>query len=159
MAEELVNNFHRQMKEEEGRRITAVEAFSLAEKRIQKLNTKLTEADRERKSADAALYGAEKQAENQRRQLCQTEDQLSAAREQIEVLKKKLEEVEKAAKKAEQDGYDIKVAKTEKTLRVEVSGVCGTYCLQVWNEALNQARVEAFSTLRRVENIYYPPAI
>ena len=32
MAEELVNNFYRQMKEEEGRRIAAVETFSLAEK-------------------------------------------------------------------------------------------------------------------------------
>ena len=31
MAEELVNNSHRQMKEEEGRRITVVEAFTLAE--------------------------------------------------------------------------------------------------------------------------------
>ena len=67
--------------------------------------------------------------------------------------------MEKAAKKAEQDGYDIKVAKTEKTLRVEVSGVCGTYCLQVWNEALNQARVEASSILRRIESVNYLPAI
>ena len=31
MAEELVNNSHRQMKEEEGWRITALEAFTLAE--------------------------------------------------------------------------------------------------------------------------------
>ena len=31
MAKELVNNSHRQMKEEEGRRITVVEAFTLAE--------------------------------------------------------------------------------------------------------------------------------
>ena len=31
MAEELVNNSHRQMKEEEGRRITVVEAFTLTE--------------------------------------------------------------------------------------------------------------------------------
>ena len=31
MAEELVNNSHRQMKEEEGRHITVVEAFTLAE--------------------------------------------------------------------------------------------------------------------------------
>ena len=62
MFEELVNNLHRKMKEEERRLIAAVEAFSLAEKRIQKLNTKLTEANRERKSAEAALHGVEKQA-------------------------------------------------------------------------------------------------
>ena len=88
MAEELVNNSHRQMKEEEGRRIAAMETFSLAEKGIQELNTKLTKADQERKSAEAALYGAKKQEESQCRQLHQTKDQLFAAREQIEVLKR-----------------------------------------------------------------------
>jgi len=29
----------------------------------------------------------------------------------------------------------------------------------VWNEALNQAGVEASSILRRAESVYYPPAI
>ena len=47
-AEELVNNSHMQMKEEEGSHIAAVDAFTLAEKRIQDLNTKLTEANREK---------------------------------------------------------------------------------------------------------------
>ena len=51
------------------------------------------------------------------------------------------------------------MTKTEEALRVEVAEVCRFYCLQVWNEALDQARVEASSTLRRVENVYYPPAI
>ena len=47
------------MKEEEGRRIVDVEAFSLAEKRIQELNTKLTKANQDRKSAKATLLGVE----------------------------------------------------------------------------------------------------
>lgn len=51
------------------------------------------------------------------------------------------------------------MAETEENLRVEVSGVCRNYCLQVWNDALNQARVDASSTLRRPESVYYPPAI
>lgn len=55
MVEELVNNSHNQMKEDEGRNIAAVESFTLVEKRIQELNTKLTKADREKKSAKAAL--------------------------------------------------------------------------------------------------------
>ena len=29
----------------------------------------------------------------------------------------------------------------------------------MWNEAFNQAGVEAFSALRRAERVYYPPAI
>ena len=73
-----------------------MEAFSLAEKRIQELNNQLIEVDRGRKSVKAALHGVEKQAKTQCKQLHQTEDQLSTAKEQIGVLKKKLEEAEKA---------------------------------------------------------------
>lgn len=68
MAEELVTESHWQMKEKESRRITVVEAFSLIEKRIQELNNQLTEADRERKSVEAALHGAKRQVETQRKQ-------------------------------------------------------------------------------------------
>ena len=74
VVEELVNNLHKQMKEEESRPIAAVEAFSLVKKRIQELNMKMIEADRERKSVEAALHKAKKQAENQCRQLRQIED-------------------------------------------------------------------------------------
>ena len=59
---------HWQMKEKESRRIIVVEAFSLIEKRIQELNNQLTEADRERKSVESALYGAKRQVETQRKQ-------------------------------------------------------------------------------------------
>ena len=97
MAEELVNNSHRQMKEEEGRRITVVEAFTLAEQRVKDLNAKLTEAIREKKSAEATLEGAKRQEEIQGQRLQQTEDQLSISKEQIGTLKRKLEEAEKAA--------------------------------------------------------------
>ena len=51
------------------------------------------------------------------------------------------------------------MAETVDALRAEVLEVCRTYCFQVWNEALNQAGVEASSILRKVENIYYPLAI
>ena len=51
------------------------------------------------------------------------------------------------------------MAETEESFRVEVSGVCRNYCLQVWNEALSQAGVEASFVLRKAESVYYPPAI
>ena len=107
-------------------------------------------------------------------------DQLSSSKEQIAALRKKLEEAQKLkdqaerlktkaenakmeAKKAwdevEQHGYDVGVAETEETLRVEVPVVCRTYCAQTWEEALNRAGVQASSELRRPENIYFPPAI
>ena len=47
----------------------------------------------------------------------------------------------------------------EEALKAEVLGVCRIYCAQVWDEALNQAGVEASSMLRKAENIYYPPTI
>ena len=37
--------------------------------------------------------------------------------------------------------------------------VCRIDCIQTWNEALNRARVEASSKLRKAENVFYPIAI
>ena len=70
-----------------------------------------------------------------------------------------MKEAEKAKDKAEQDGYNIGVTETKKALRAEVSGVCRNYCFQVWNEALNQAKVKASSILKRLQSAYYPPVI
>ena len=81
-------------------------------------------------------------------------------------MKKKLEEVEKAKAlaeeardeavktkdAAEQHGYDVGVVETKDSLRAEVPTVCRTYCDLVWDVALNQARVEAFSVLRKAES-------
>ena len=60
---------------------------------------------------------------------------------------------------AEQKGYDLEVAETEETLRAEIPVVCRIYCAQTWDEALNLARVEASSELRKAENVFYSPAI
>ena len=98
---------------------------------------------------------------------------MAATKTQIAALKKKLEEAKKdkalveetrdEAMKAkdvvEQHGYDVGVAETEDSLRAEVPAVCRTYCALIWDEALNQAGVEASSVLRKAKSIYYPPAI
>ena len=52
------------MKDEEARRIAAMEVFRVAERKTQELTIKLTEAEREKKSAEAALDGAKKQVES-----------------------------------------------------------------------------------------------
>ena len=44
------------------------------------------------------------------------------------------------------------MVETEDSLRAEVPTVCRTYCDLVWDVALNQARVEAFSVLRKAES-------
>ena len=119
------------MKDEEARCIAAVESFKVADKKSQELTTKLTKVERDKRSAEAALDGVEEQVEAQRKQLCQTEADLASARDQVKILSKKLEEVEKAKDQAEQDGYEVVVAETEKALRVEVSKVCRYYYLHV----------------------------
>ena len=67
-----------------------------------------------------------------------------------------MEEAEKANDQAEQDDYNVGGVETEEAFRAEVFEVCRNYCLQVWNKALSLAEVKASSTLRRVENVYYP---
>ena len=64
-----MDDAHAQLKKEEARHIAFVQTLAVAEKRIKDLNTKLTEANKERKSVEAALAGAEKQAKDQRLQL------------------------------------------------------------------------------------------
>ena len=63
---------------------------------------------------------------------------------------------EKERDEVEQHGYDVGVAETEDTLRAEVPAICRAYCAQTWEEALNQAGVEALSGLRRPESIIFP---
>lgn len=55
-----MNNTHCQFKEEEAQHIPAMQTFSVAEKRVKELTIKLIEANRDRKSVEATLAGAEK---------------------------------------------------------------------------------------------------
>ena len=106
----MVDYSYCQMKEEEGRWITAIDAFQVVEKSNQELKSMLTKAKREKRSAKVTLDSAERQVEGQRVLLRQAEDQLATSKKQIAALKKKFEEVKKAKDKAKQDGYDIGVA-------------------------------------------------
>ena len=77
------------------------------------------------------MDGAEKQAEAQRKQLCQTKANLATARDQVKKFSKKLKEVKKAKDQAEQDGYEVREANTKNALKAELSKVCRSYYLQV----------------------------
>ena len=66
---------------------------------------------------------------------------------------------EKERDEAKQHGYDVGIVETEDTLRAEVPVVCRAYCIQAWEEALNQVGVEASSELRKPESIIFPPAL
>ena len=141
---------------------------------------KLQVEEQARKSAESALEGYQKQAEDQGNRLREANAELKRAQKQVLVLRKHLEETQKlkeraekskeqaekakidaeqAMNEAEQRGYEVGIAETEKALRVEVLEVCRIYCARTWNEALNRVGVEASSKLRKPENVFYPEAI
>ena len=122
--EEIYHSVAQQLDDERQRKVSAVQMLNIAENSNKDLKEKLKTEEQLRKSAEAALKGAETQAESQRK-LVEERDE------------------------AEQHGYDVGVAETEDALRAEVPVVCRAYCAQTWEEALNQARVEASSGLRK----------
>ena len=176
----MYHSISQQLDDERKRRIAAVQTLTIAENNNTDLRKKLTAEEQAKKSTDAALKGAETQAESQRKLTNKAKEQLVASKEQVAALKQQLEEAkklkdraekarmqaeedkakaEKERDEAEQHGYDVGVAETEDTLRAEVPAVCRAYCTQTWEEAHNQAEVEASSELRKPESIIFPPAL
>ena len=82
------------MDDERKRRVTVVQLFNIADQSIKDLRKKLAEEEKARKSADAALEGAERQAKEQRQLLREAKDQLASSQEQMAALKKKLEKAQ-----------------------------------------------------------------
>ena len=176
----MTNSLYQQLDEERKRRATAVQTITIAENSNTDLRKKLLAEEQVQKSEDAALEGAERQAESQRKLAREANDQLAASKEQLAVLKKQLEEVQRLRKQAEKDkvetekakaqakrerdeteqyGYDVGVAESEDALRVEVPAICHAYYTQTWDEALNRAGIDASSELRKPENIIFPPTL
>ena len=169
-----------QLDDERRRRTTAVQTLSKFEQDLADVKKKLHAEKQTRKSAESALEGYQKQAEDQGNRLREANAELKKAQEQVLALKKHSEETQKvreqaeksreeaekvkteaerAMNEAEQKGYAVGIAETEEALRAEVLVMCRIYCAKTWDEALNRAGVEASSELRRPENVFYPEAI
>ena len=178
--EEIYHSVAQQLDDERKGRVATVQTLTIAENSNAALKEKLKAKEQERKSTDSALKSAETQAESQRKLANEIKRQLVAAKEQIAALKQQLEEAnrlkdlaekarlqaeedktktEKERDEAEQHSYDVGIAETEDALRAEVPAICRAYCAQTWEEALNQAGVEASSGLRRAESIIFPLAL
>ena len=178
--EEIYHFVAQQLDDERKRRVSTVQTLTIAENSNADLKEKLKAEEQQRKSADAALKGAETQAKSQRKLASEVKGQLVTAKEQIAALRQQLEEAnrlkalaekakaqaeedklkaEKERDEAEQHGYDVGVVETEDTLRAEVPAICRAYCAQTWEEALNQAGVEVSSGLRKPESIIFPLAL
>ena len=88
----MSNSLSQQLEEERKMRVAAVQTLTIAENSNTDLKKRLTAEEQARKSADAALEGAERQAESQRKLAREANDQLAASKEQLAALKKQLEE-------------------------------------------------------------------
>ena len=151
-----------------------MQTLNIAKQNNADLKKKFADEEHARWSTDSALEGTQRQAKDQRKHLCETTNQLKASKEQMVALREQLDEAqrlkdqakkakakakkarieaEKARNEAEQKSYNLGIVKTE------VPAVCRIYCAQIWNEALNRAKVEASFELRKIDNIYYPPAM
>nr|XP_023909997.1 mediator of RNA polymerase II transcription subunit 15-like [Quercus suber] len=106
--EEIAKSYYDQIDDEKKKRISAVRTLNASEQNIAQLKKKLAAEEEARKSADSALEGFQRQAEDQGRLLRDANAQLATSKEQ---------------------------------------------------EALDRAGVESYSELRKLENIYFPPAI
>lgn len=84
---------------------------------------------------------------------------MAIARETIDSQEKELKKKVEDIAQAKQAGYDVGVKETEDALRAQVTEVCRGYSLQVQTEALNLARMDASSELRKTQNIFYPLAL
>ena len=67
--EEITNNCYQQLEDEKKRRIVAVQTLTISENNVADLKKKLAEEQQARSSADSALDGAQRQAEDQRKRL------------------------------------------------------------------------------------------
>ena len=70
----MTNSFYQQVDEERKRRAAAVQILAIAENSNTDLKKKLAVEEQARKSVDAILEGAERQAESQRKLACEAND-------------------------------------------------------------------------------------
>ena len=66
--------------------MAAIESFNIADQSNKDQRKKLKKEEQERRRADSALEGAQKQAEDQRLLLWDAKEQLAFSKEQIESL-------------------------------------------------------------------------
>ena len=51
------------------------------------------------------------------------------------------------------------MTKTAQNLTAQLRHIAWVFCLEVWGEALNVARVSPNAALRGTDKVYYPPAL
>lgn len=127
----------------------------------------------EKRSLEAGLKNAEKQAEEQRGQLRMSEINLETERELVKGLRAELQKAKATAQVFEQNArlakeaveaerkaaYQMGVETTTSQLVEQFASVSRDYCLVSWGKALDAPGVSADSELRLPGSVYYHPEI
>ena len=111
--DEMFNICSNQLDDERKKRVTAVQTLSKSEQDLADVKKKLLAEEQARKSAESALEGYQKQAEDQGNRLCKANAELKKAREQVLALKKHSEETQKLREQAEKSREEAEKAKTK----------------------------------------------
>ena len=90
-----------------------MQTLAIAKNSNTNLKKKLTAEEQARKSTDAALEGAKRQAGSQRKLAREANNQLAASKEQLAALKKQLEEAQKLREQAERAKAEAEKAKAQ----------------------------------------------
>ena len=77
----MTNSLSQQLDNERKRRVAAMQTLTIAKNSNANLKTRLIVEEQARKSTDAALKGAERQAESQRKLAHEFNEQLAASKE------------------------------------------------------------------------------
>ena len=77
----MTNSLFQQLDDERKRRVATMQTLTIAENNNADLKKRLTVEEQARKSADAALKGAERQAKSQRKLVHEANEQLVASKE------------------------------------------------------------------------------
>ena len=166
MAEDWVKDARSEAKAEFNARSEIEKKVSNLKEDQAKLSEQLKEAIRVRDSFEAGLKNAEKQAEEQRKQLHYTEINLATEKQLVMEFCKELQKAKEAAQLAKEAAaakkqavYTLGVEETQARLTEELSAVCKEYYGISWAKTLDAIGVPVGSDLRRPESIYYGPEI
>ena len=166
MAKEWVKDSRNEAKAEANYRFEIEKEVGNLKEDQAKLFEQLKEAVRARDNSKACLKNAEKQAEEQGKQLHFTEINLATERQLVKDLREEFRKVKEAAQLAKeaaetekQAAYTLGVEETQVRLTEELSVVYKEYCGICWGKVLDATGVPVDSDLRRPENVYYDPEI
>lgn len=166
VAEEWAKKAHEDLYREAQSHSAAEKAAGDLKQDFDRQNNEIKEVKKAHASAEAGLKNAEKQAEDLRIQLRQSEEKLTTEQQAVSTLKAELARTKEearlarvAAEKAVAASYERGAHDTEVRLAEEVATVCREYITTSWGVALDRAAVPADSDLRKAENIFFPEDI